>query len=69
MLPCPTSVCGVLVFTWVRLQQPQEQCYPTATGAVLPCPTSVFGDLMFTWVWLQQPQELCYPVLPVYVVF
>ena len=28
VLPCPTSVCDVLVFTWVRLQQPQEQCYP-----------------------------------------
>ena len=63
-LPRPTSVCvcGILVFTWVRQQQPQEQCY-----SVLPM--CVCGVLVFTWIRLQQPQEWCYPVLPVCVVF
>ena len=34
-LPSPTSVCDVLVLTWVRLQQPQEQRYPVLPVCVM----------------------------------
>ena len=47
------------MFTWVRLQQPQEQRY------LVIIITSVRDVLVFTWVRLQQPQEQRYLVLPV----
>ena len=58
-LACPISVCGVLVFTWIRLQQPKSStslsyqckwCFSVyldkataATRAELPRSTSVCG--------------------------
>ena len=54
VVPSPTGVRNVLVFTWVRLQQPQEQCHG---------PISVCDVLVFTWAKLQLPKGQCYPIL------
>ena len=63
-LPSPTSVCDVLVFNWVRLQQPQEQRYTESQSYQCMRVCDVFS--VETWVRLQQPQEQRYPVLPTY---
>ena len=53
-LPVYVTFWSLPGFTWVTLQEPQEQCYIMSSG--------VFDVLASTWVRLQRPQEQRCPV-------
>ena len=61
LLPSPTSVCHIIVFTWVGAAAAATRAHPSAA--------SVCHVMVFTWVGLQQLQEQHLPVLPVCVMF